>query len=370
VYDPQGLVGTDRITVAKDGIYEIHFSARGGTSYTSNYQADIRIDGSVVTLMEDLHNDASQILSNISASWVGQINAGQIIEFYGNQNAAAASIIVKQLPATAWVGVGGSGWSADLDGLTDTNLTSQWTGSLLQYDGSEWIDLDVGTLGQTLSVWAGGTLEWVSGAPTQDIGHYRFVATANNVVTQPAGSSLFRIETGSDTIDQGWIASYNPANGQLTVTSGANEVIVKAHLFTDGSWAASHNYYFRNILDGTGIKLGGNGVISSEGIFGEASDSTPIEAIIPANTTITIDIRSTSSSGNQATQIWSYIEAKEIWIWMDWSWCRYSRAKTRSWYRWNTYLGNRQYDKRSSQCYSSKFYTSDSWLFRTQSLHI
>jgi len=148
-----------------------------------------------------------------------------------------------------------------------------------------------------------------------DIGKYRFTATTDNASGQPSGNGLFRIETGTETINVGGIASYDSATGRLTITSGDNPVDVKANFFTTGTGVLTSFYYFRDIADATGIVLGtgtNQNVISTRGVFGQGSSNRYATASIPANTNITIDVRSNNSANNQSLQTGSYIEVQEV----------------------------------------------------------
>jgi len=112
----------------------VDLSALGGWTSTLSWATDTNLTGSATGSL--LYNDGSQ--------WI-DLDLGsqsQILTSSGGQ-------LLWSTP---------DAMSFTLSWATDTNLTAQGTGSILYYDGTEWIDLDLGTQDQVLTS-SGGTLQ-------------------------------------------------------------------------------------------------------------------------------------------------------------------------------------------------------------------
>jgi len=142
--------------------------------------------------------------SNVTISTLDTLTAGDVIKI--NLAASTTSISIdetsgwwgRQVPTTAWVGTGWSGTGATtLDELTDTNLTAQGTGSTLYFDGTEWIDLDVGTPGQKLVAGTGWVLSWETDSTTSVTLAKLHVPMGSTFTTTSANNAYQTVEFGA-----------------------------------------------------------------------------------------------------------------------------------------------------------------------------
>ena len=93
-----------------------------------------------------------------------------------------------------------AGGGGTLSGLTDTTITSPATGSILYYDGSKWIDLDLGSADQVLTV-SGSTVSWedaTGGADTNADYTATFPAGSLCYPTSGATAAVLGVDTGSN----------------------------------------------------------------------------------------------------------------------------------------------------------------------------
>ena len=113
------------------------------------------------------------------------------------------------------------------------NLTSEGTGSILYFDGSEWIDLDLGTTGQTLTS-SGGTLAWETNSTTSTAlergssrlaANYDIIGTGGPGAFEDIGVSVTLPKAGTyelkAMITAGQIGDDQYINGVITDASGA-----------------------------------------------------------------------------------------------------------------------------------------------------
>ena len=120
---------------------------------------------------------------------------------------AAAHYYIYALSADSTLyGKGDDGTAHDLEagagtlsGLTDTDITSPATGSVLWYNGSKWVDLDVGTEGQILTV-SGDTVNWEAGGGADTNADYTATFPAGSLYypTSGATAAVLNVDTGNN----------------------------------------------------------------------------------------------------------------------------------------------------------------------------
>ena len=116
--------GSDWIHVDQDGIV---LSAVAGPVY-----APLRFLGNTVTDYVEFKNSAM---------------TGQVSFTLPTADGAANEVLTTDGAGNlSWSAGGGGGGSADLAGLTDTNVTGVASGDILKYDGTNWIDITPATI--------------------------------------------------------------------------------------------------------------------------------------------------------------------------------------------------------------------------------
>jgi len=127
------------------------------------------------------------------------------------------------------------------------------------------------------------------------VSRHKIVATAQNVSGQAAGNRAFIIESAS-TVETSPVVTDNGDN-TYTVAAGSFPVEVKADFRTAtlSNQVTSRNYYINNVADAVTDRM----ETAIDGVFGQFGVQKPAIAIIAPNTTVTVQVRSINSAGNQ-----------------------------------------------------------------------
>lgn len=193
-------------TVPNSGFYEVTWISsvvNQSSQADDTFNYDIRVNAVVVSTqtVDPMAYAGNGEQAQIIVNAIIEVEAGDVIDSFfsgvsDTQNYTSKSLSIKQLSkwvyidpdllsvdnswvsnwdALIWNSTNGQyepssiSWgSSTLSWATDTNFTSLAIGSTLYYDGTEWIDLDIGTQGQTLTS-SGGTLAWASNSATEDV---------------------------------------------------------------------------------------------------------------------------------------------------------------------------------------------------------
>ncbi len=159
---------------------------------------------------------------------------------------------------SGWTALDSGGSSATLSGLSDTDFTGTAAGDVVYFDGSNWINLGVGTAGQVLGVNSGATApEWADGISS---------TTVND-----NSSAAYNISEGGD--------SYFNIN----TTDGSEEI-------TFGNTTTNPDYTF----EGTGtVTMEGDLTVNGDTILGDnITDTITITAAVTATDGSFIDLAS------------------------------------------------------------------------------
>ncbi len=312
-----GGVITDESITADDlatdsvGADEIAANAVGSAEIATNAVGDDEIDYTNVTL-SDFTNDLSLTSANI---------------FVGNGSNQAAGVA---LSGDATIDNTGALTIADnaVDG-TDISVAGEGAGSVMYHDGTDWVNLGIGTAGQRLQVNAGATApEWVTDNALSDTltdGDI-FVGNGSNVATGVTMSGDVTISnTGVTTIGANAIGSAEVSNNTLTADDlatdsvGADEIaanaVGSAEIATNAVGDDEIDYTnvtlsdFTNDLsltsanifvgDGSnqaaGVALSGDATISNTGVLTIGANA--IGSAEVSNNTLTADDLATDSVG-------------------------------------------------------------------------
>jgi hypothetical protein len=176
------LANNGALTITNDAITSTKIL---NNAVTSTKIATNSIDGTKIALGSDAQGDT---MYYNGTDWIRlpKGTAGQVL----TMNAGATA------PEWAAAAVG----STTLAALTDVDVTGLTTGSVLYYDGTDWVDLGLGTAGQALVVNPGATAPMWSGFTGQivDYGQYTYTNTAGfSISTNDTAIPLDTVVSGS-----------------------------------------------------------------------------------------------------------------------------------------------------------------------------
>lgn len=140
------------------------------------------------------------------------------------------------------------------------------------------------------------------------VSRHKIVADADNTGGQAAGNDLFIIDTPI-TEETSPIITDN-GDGTYQIVTGVYPVRIEANFVTTSlsGQATSRAYFIRDTASGASDRM----PRSIDGIFGQTAAQSPALALIEPNTTITVDVRSVSSSGNQVMTKGSCLTFTEV----------------------------------------------------------
>ena len=274
------VTNNSRVTVDTDGKYEGYANIRFAADATGVRAIKLTVNGTDVAFGRiDIDSAVNHV---VTLKIVLDLQANDYIECWAFQNSGGALNVEHGDSRFSYFGVvriqnatpSGTGGESTLSGLGDTDITAAAKGDMLVYDGTNWVDLTVGSNDQVLTADSAETagVKWAAaaagGSTVPD--YYSFLAD-RTVASQVADGDDDEFDDGTFT---GW-TTVNPS-GTVSVTENLSRAT-----FVFDSIAGNDCHAYVKAIPGTPtnvlIEIAWTGIFISESwiMFGPVfSDGT------------------------------------------------------------------------------------------------